>query len=281
MRGLYTFFTENYQKNKTNIDDEFMHTNPLVSIITPSYNASQFIGETIESILAQTYTNWELLITDDASTDNSIEIIEGYARQDFRIKLFRLEKNSGAGVCRNRSIQEARGRFIAFCDSDDCWMPKKLEKQLVFMREKDCALSYTAYLTCDERSEITGIVVGRRKETFLSMRLDDGIGCLTAIYDTEKVGKIYMPTLRKRQDWGLWLTILKDCRVAYGMKEPLAIYRIHSASISRNKLSLVRYNLDVYKHVLRFSTLKSYFFFTFLFLPSYFFKKLMQSYMNR
>lgn len=258
-----------------------MQANPLVSIITPSYNTSRFIAETIESILAQTYTNWELLITDDASTDNSVEIIEAYVRKDSRIQLFRLEKNSGAGVCRNRSIQEARGRFIAFCDSDDRWMPEKLEKQLAFMRKKDCALSYSAYLTCDERSEITGIVVGRRKETFSSMRCDDGIGCLTAIYDVEKVGKIYAPTLRKRQDWGLWLTILKDCRVAYGMKEPLAIYRKRSDSISCDKFSLIQYNLDIYRRVLRFSPLKSYLYFVLLFLPSYFLKKLMQLYLNR
>ena len=117
----------------------------LVSIITPSYNSSSFIAETIESILSQTYLNWELLITDDCSTDRSVEIIERYIQRDSRIKLFRLEKNCGAGVCRNRSISEAKGRFIAFCDSDDRWRPEKLEKQLAFMREKDCALSYTSY----------------------------------------------------------------------------------------------------------------------------------------
>lgn len=253
----------------------------LVSIITPSYNSSSFISETITSILSQTYPNWELLITDDCSTDNSVQIIEQYANQDSRIKLFRLEKNSGAGVCRNRSIQEAKGRFIAFCDSDDCWKPEKLERQIAFMLERDCALSYTSYLVCDEQSKVNGIVVARTRETYASMLCDDGIGCLTAIYDTQKVGKIYMPELRKRQDWGLWLKILEKCGVAYGMKEPLAIYRVRSGSISRNKLSLVKYNLNVYKKVLRFSTLKSYFFFYFVFLPSYFMKKVGQRYINR
>ena len=253
----------------------------LVSIITPSYNSAPFIVETIESILSQTYDNWELLITDDCSTDNSIEIIERYVQQDARIKLFRLTENSGAGICRNHSIREAKGRFIAFCDSDDCWKPEKLEKQLAFMLERDCALSYTSYLVCDEQSRITGIVVGRAKETYASMQRDDGIGCLTAVYDTQKVGKIYMPELRKRQDWGLWLKILEKCGVAYGMKEPLAIYRVRSGSISRNKLSLVKYNLNVYKKILRFSALKSYLFFYFVFLPTYFMKKLGQKYINR
>ena len=253
----------------------------LVSIITPSYNSSLFLSETITSSLSQTYPNWELLITDDCSTDNSVQIIEQYAKQDSRIKLFRLEKNSGAGVCRNRSIQEAKGRFIAFCDSDDCWKPEKLERQIAFMLERDCALSYTSYLVCDEQSKVNGIVVARTRETFASMQCDDGIGCLTAIYDTQKVGKIYMPELRKRQDWGLWLKILEKCGVAYGMKEPLAIYRVRSGSISRNKLSLVKYNLNVYKKVLRFSALKSYLFFYFVFLPTYFMKKLGQKYINR
>ena len=253
----------------------------LVSIITPSYNSAPFIVETIESILSQTYANWELLITDDCSTDNSIEIIERYVQQDARIKLFRLTENSGAGICRNHSIREAKGRFIAFCDSDDCWKPEKLEKQLAFMLERDCALSYTSYLVCYEQSRITGIVVGRAKETYASMQRDDGIGCLTAVYDTQKVGKIYMPELRKRQDWGLWLKILEKCGVAYGMKEPLAIYRVRSGSISRNKLSLVKYNLNVYKKILRFSALKSYLFFYFVFLPTYFMKKLGQKYINR
>lgn len=137
----------------------------LVSIITPSYDCADFIGETIDSILSQTYTNWELLITDDCSTDKSRDIIREYADNDSRIKLLKLEKNSGAGVARNNSIKEAKGRFIAFCDSDDRWFPDKLEKQLAFMAAKDCQMSHTSYLTCDEVDKITGIVVCRRKET--------------------------------------------------------------------------------------------------------------------
>lgn len=223
----------------------------LVSIITPSYNSSSFIAETIESILSQTYLNWELLITDDCSTDRSVEIIERYIQRDSRIKLFRLEKNCGAGVCRNRSISEAKGRFIAFCDSDDRWCPEKQEKQLAFMREKDCALSYTSYMTCDESGKISSIVIGKRRETYFSMRCDDG------------------------------LTILRRCEVAYGLKEPLAIYRIHSSSISRNKWSLIKYNLRVYRTVLGYSPMASYLYFFILFLPSYFSKKVFLRLVNR
>lgn len=247
----------------------------LVSIITPSYNAAEFIAETIDSILAQTYTNWELLVTDDCSTDNSRAIVQEYAERDARIRLFCLERNSGAAVARNRSIEEARGRYIAFCDSDDRWYPEKLERQLRFMREKDCALSYTSYMVCDERNHITGIVVCTHRVSFASLKRDDGIGCLTAVYDTEKVGgRIFLPDLRKRQDWGLWLRVMARCRVAYGMKEPLAYYRIRSGSISRNKMSLVRFNISVYEKVLGYSRVRAFLMFAFVFLPAYFMKKL-------
>ena len=172
----------------------------LVSIITPSYNCASFIRETIESIKTQTYKNWELIITDDCSTDNSCEIISEYVAKDPRIKLFHLDKNSGAGVARNNSIKEATGRFVAFCDSDDRWYPEKLEKQLAYMQAKDCAMSHTSYMTCSENDNITGIIVCKKRESLKSMCKDDKMGFLTVIYDTSKTGKIYMPELRKRQD---------------------------------------------------------------------------------
>lgn len=246
----------------------------LVSIITPSYNSANFVVDTIEAILRQTYPHWELLITDDCSTDNSVEIIEEYTRKDLRIKLQKLEKNSGAGVCRNKSIEAARGRYIAFCDSDDVWMPQKLEKQLAFMEKKGCALSYSSYILMDEDRNEKGIMVCMRKIDFASMKRDDGIGCLTAMYDTEKVGKMYMSSIRKRQDWGLWLEILAKCKVAYGIKEPLAYYRIRSGSISNNKFALVKHNINVYRIILKFSTLKAYLFFLFVFMPTYLWKQL-------
>lgn len=253
----------------------------LVSIVTPSYNSSKFIGETIESIISQTYTNWELIITDDCSTDNSCDIVEDYIKKDPRIKLIRLEKNSGAGVARNTSIDVAKGKFIAFCDSDDRWFPEKLEKQLNFMNHKNCALSHTSYLTCDEKDKITGIVIGRKKETLKSMCKDDKMGFLTVIFDTEKVGKIFMPNLRKRQDWALKLKVLQKCGVAYGMKEPLAYYRKRSGSISQNKKSLIKYNIAVYREVLGWSSLKANLFFYSVFLPTYFTKQIFLKYLNQ
>lgn len=253
----------------------------LVSIITPSYNSAQFIEQTIESIIVQTYHNWELLITDDCSSDDTIKIIRRYAVEDSRIKLFCHNVNSGAGIVRNNSIKRAAGRFIAFCDSDDRWYPNKLEKQLAFMREHDCALSYTSYMTCDETGDITGIVVCRKQETLFSMKCDNSIGCLTAIYDTHKVGKIFMPSIRKRQDWGLWLKVLSKCKFAYGMKEPLAIYRLRANSLSQKKTSLIKYNVAVYRDVLGWSTMKAYLFFWFVYAPTYLCKKIGVQYVNR
>lgn len=253
----------------------------LVSIITPSYNCSEFVSETIESILAQTYTNWELIITDDCSTDNSCDIIGEYAAKDNRIKLLKLEKNSGAGVARNTSIEAAQGRFIAFCDSDDRWYPEKLEKQLFYMDAKDCAMSHTSYMLCNEDDYIKGIVVCRKRESLHTMCKDDKMGFLTVIYNADKLGKVYMPALRKRQDWALKLKILKECEYSYGMKEPLAYYRKREGSISNNKRSLVKYNIAVYKEILGWSSIKSNMYFYFCFMPTHLKKLLFLKYLNR
>ncbi len=250
-----------------------MHNNDLVSIITPCYNSADFIAETIESILAQTYTNWELLITDDCSKDNTIEIIQSYADKDARIKVFRLEKNSGGGVARNNSIKQAQGRYIAFCDSDDRWYPNKLEKQIAFMKQNDCALTCTSYMTCDEAGNIKGILIAPNNITFKSNLRDCKIGCLSAIYDTDKVGKVYLPLIRKRQDWGLWIKVLKICKEAKGYKEPLAIYRLREGSISNKKMDLIKYNIGVYQEVLGWSKLHATLYFFFAFMPAYVKKK--------
>lgn len=253
---------------------------PVVSIITPTYNSAEFVAETIDAILAQTFQDWEMLITDDCSTDRTRDIVQAYADKDERIRLFKLEKNSGAGAARNNSLHHAAGRYIAFCDSDDRWTPDKLEKQLAFMKEKDCAVSYTSYYTCNEAGERTGVVRCRRKETYSSLKRDDKMGCLTVIYDSAKVGKVPFPLLRKRQDWGMKLLVLQKCRVAYGIPEPLALYRVRTDSISRNKLSLVKYNIAVYREVLGWSALRSQLFFMFVFMPTYILKRIRQKIHN-
>ncbi|OOE64206.1 glycosyl transferase [Salinivibrio sp. ML198] len=233
----------------------------LVSIITPSYNSSLYINETISSVLSQTYEYWELIIVDDGSTDGSVDIIKSFCREDSRIRLIELSGNSGAAVARNTAIQAARGRYIAFLDSDDKWKARKLEKQLKFMRDGNVALCFSSYDKINERGEFISAVKVPERVSYHQLLKCCVIGCLTAIYDTQKVGKMYMPLIRKRQDLGLWLKILKNCDYAYSLNEVLAEYRVHSRSISSNKLIAAKYNWALYRKIEELSFLKSLYYF--------------------
>lgn len=253
----------------------------LVSVVMPAYNCGAFIGKAIESVVCQTYPNWELLITDDCSTDCTRQVVEKYVSDDKRIRYFFLKTNSGAGIARNNSIKEANGRFIAFLDSDDIWMPHKLETQLRFMQEKECALSGTSYLTINEQYEVTGLVVAPRRHTLWQCMCDSKLGFSTCMYDTSKIGKHFMPILRKRQDWGLVLKMLRVCKVAYEVKEPLGYYLKGHDSLSKNKQSLIKYNISVYREVFGWSYLRAFFFFWCFFAPTYFIKRLELRIINR
>ena len=182
---------------------------PLVSIIMPSFNTQDTIGKSIESVLNQTYSNWELLITDDCSTDNTKDVVRGFQEKDHRIKLFINRDNSGSGVSRNNSIDSSKGKYIAFLDSDDLWRSSKLSKQNAFMEKNSYLLTYTAYQKFDSK-RFRGLVNPRRSVTYNQLLSNNVIGCLTAIYNSEVLGKVYMPTIRKKQDFGLWLKILKN-----------------------------------------------------------------------
>ena len=243
----------------------------LVSVIMPSFNSGKHLTDSIDSILNQTYHDIELLITDDHSDDQeTLNMLSKYAQQDERVDVVFLDSNHGPGYARNKSIERARGRYIAFCDSDDRWMPEKLERQIAFMQEKQCALCYTSYITCDAENRETGIVIAPRSLTFNQLKRDNKIGCLTAVYDTQLLGKkYYMPAIRKRQDWGMFLSILKDCGKAYGIQEPLAYYKRLKGSVSRNKLGLIKYNILIYQKVLGYSKLKSFLYFYGLFSPTH------------
>jgi len=233
-----------------------------VSIITASYNSKQFIKDTIESVLAQTYTDWEMIIVDDCSTDDSVQYIEELIQHEPRIRLIVLKENQGAAVSRNRATQEAKGRYIAFLDSDDMWMPQKLEKQVAFMQQHDIALSYTGYYSISEEE---GKII---KEISVPSRIDyhellkqNIIGCLTAMYNSQKLGKILMPDLRKRQDYALWLKILKQIPYAMGIKEPLAYYRVRKSSLSANKIRSSLYNWKMYRKVEKLPLYKAIYYF--------------------
>ena len=232
-----------------------------VSVITPSHNSAQFISETIRSVLNQSFSDWELIVVDDCSTDNSVEVIQSFVDQDSRIKLIQLSENSGAAVARNTAIEAAAGRFIAFLDSDDKWLPHKLETQIQFMQDNDVAFSYAAYEKINEQGKAVGKIGVPERVTYNDLLKVCSIGCLTAVYDTQKLGKIYMPLIRKRQDLGLWLRILKQIPYAYGVQEVLGQYQLRSDSISANKRSAAQFTWKLYREVEKLNIFKASYFF--------------------
>ena len=219
----------------------------LVSIITPTYNSEKFISATIQSVQNQTYSNWELIIIDDCSIDKTVEIINKAIKSDARIKLHTLTKNSGTGVARNTGVEASKGRYISFLDSDDLWLPNKLERQLDFMKENNLAFTFSFYECIDEN----GVNLNLRKEapnltTYKKLFFCNYIGNSTAIYNAEILGKIPINKIRKRQDWMLWLTIVKKIKTAQPVPEVLAYYRIRKNSISSSKIELLKFNFNVY-----------------------------------
>ncbi len=211
-----------------------MQINKLVSIITPSYNSAKFIKQCIESVIAQTYTNWEMLIVDDYSADNSLQILKKY--NDKRIQLIELDKNVGASESRNVAIRKAKGKYIAFLDSDDLWEPQKLEKQISFMETEDIAFSFSTYQPMsDDESKLYSIIHAPKIVTYSSYLKKTIIGCLTVIIDREKTGGFEMPNIRSSHDMALWLLIMRRGFAAYGLDENLARYRIVSTSNTANK----------------------------------------------
>lgn len=206
--------------------------NDLVSIITPTWNCGRFIGDTIRSIQVQTYTNWEMIIADDCSTDNTQKVIEAFIKQDNRIRYIRNEKNSGAAITRNYALREARGRWIAFLDSDDLWSPNKLERQIKFMDENKYSFSYHEYVEIDEDSSEIGVYVsGKRHITKWEMYACCWPGCLSVMYDANVVGLVQIADVKKNNDTAMWLKVIDkaDC---YLLKENLGRYRRRKGSIT-------------------------------------------------
>ncbi|WP_373057247.1 glycosyltransferase family 2 protein [Zunongwangia sp. H14] len=235
-----------------------MKQSALVSIIMPAYNAAQFIMKAIASVQKQTYTNWELLIIDDNSKDFTVANIKKQAREDSRIKIFRNSTNRGAGYSRNKGIKAAEGDFIAFLDADDLWKPEKLEKQLEFMISNDVAVCFTSYeLIYENGQKKHEVVQALPFLTYQKLLKANYVGNLTGIYKAAKIGKIYAPQIRKRQDWALWLSAVKKAGIAKGMLESLAFYRVRRNSVSGNKLEMLTYNFNIYYKFLDLSFWKS------------------------
>ncbi|MCX2869418.1 glycosyltransferase family 2 protein [Kluyvera cryocrescens] len=235
----------------------------LVSIIMPTFNSSSTVADSIKSVLEQSYSNWELLITDDCSTDDTLGIIQSFSDRDSRIKVFQNTENSGAGISRNNSISMAKGRFIAFLDSDDMWFKDKLFEQINFMLENDYALTYTNYIKVDENNNVKGEIHPPLDVTYQQLLKSNVIGCLTAIYDVDKIGKVYMPAIRKRQDMALWLKILQVIPKAHCLPKELAIYKEGHQSLSSNKVKILYSQWVFYRNYLNFGVLKSLWYFQF------------------
>jgi teichuronic acid biosynthesis glycosyltransferase TuaG len=214
----------------------------MVSIITPCFNVSCYLSETIRSVQSQTTQDWELLLVDDGSTDNTRQICEDASRIDPRIRAYGLGTNQGAGAARNYAISRARGRFIAFLDGDDLWYPHKLEAQLDVFQKMNVAITYASYDLIDqEGNDMSRRIVAPPTVRYSDLLKGCPIGCLTAVYDTRAVGKVYMPPLKKRQDWGLWLRILYAHDHAMGLSDSLAALRLRNESLSANKLQATYY----------------------------------------
>lgn len=220
---------------------------PVVSVVMPVFNCARFIGETIASVQAQTRGDWELICVDDGSTDGSGGIVQSYVDRDDRIRLIRLDVNAGAAVARNTGLASASGRYIAFLDSDDLWLPRKLEVQLDYMQKNKVVFCFSAYARIDEENKVICTVGVPRQVSYRELLKTSVIGCLTAVYDSAFFGKVPMPLTRKRQDFALWLQLLKRIDVACGIQDVLALYRVRPGSMSANKLDAARYTWNIYR----------------------------------
>ena len=213
----------------------------LVSIITPSYNTGEFISKTINSVINQTYKNWEMIIVDDCSADNSIEIINNFKKEEPRIILLKNKQNIGSGPSRNKAIDLAKGEIIAFLDSDDIWFNEKLSLHVKFMEERQSAFSHTSYGFVNENGDRIKSTyrVSKKPISYSDLLKRTEISCLTAMYDVNKLGKMYMPDLAKKQDYALWLDILKKGVYSDPLDIELAYYRQRKGSATNNKIKLI------------------------------------------
>lgn len=233
----------------------------VVSIVTPLHNGEKYIVQTIESVLSQTYPYWELIIVDDCSNDSGVKIVNEYILNDARIKLIENETNKGPALTRNSGINAAVGHFIAFLDSDDLWTPDKLSVQISFMLKNDYKFSFSFYnQITEDGSFIKAVDNLPLKVNYLSSIKSNKIGCLTAIYNVDYFGKVYMENIAKRQDYTLWLQLLKRVDYAYCVPKILADYRIRKNSVSSNKFKLIKYHWHIYRNIEKHSFVKSFYF---------------------
>ncbi|EMF7386757.1 glycosyltransferase family 2 protein [Vibrio parahaemolyticus] len=242
----------------------------LVSIITPTYNSEKFLQDTFDCIKNQTHHQWEWLVTDDCSSDDSYRLLEQFAKEDSRVRISRNNVNSGASVTRNKSISRANGSYIAFLDSDDLWDKNKLKTQLEFMKLNDISFCFTSYEVINEEGEKLGKIIDSRPLNFVTyhdmLRKKATLGCSTVMLKNNGCDKIIMPDLRTGQDYALWLKLLRNGNKAFHLNEILTLYRITSNSISRNKFKKAIRQWEIYREIERlplFSALVNFYFYAY------------------
>lgn len=233
--------------------------NQLVSIIIPMYNSEKFIVDTLESIKKQTYSNFEAIIIDDLSTDNSAKLVKSFCESDRRFQYYCLLEKGGASIARNLAIEKANGDYIAFLDADDRWLENKLESQLNFMIDNNLNFTYTNFIAVDEACKPLFLRKSPKKISFISQLFGNDIGCLTVMYNAKSIGKISIPKIDKRNDMALWFKVLENCSNGYLFPEFLSIYVVSEGSLSRNtsKKEMLKYHKLVYQNVLSYGNLKS------------------------
>lgn len=232
--------------------------NPLVSIITPSYNSAKFIAETIQSVQNQTYKKWEMIIVDDGSSDETESVVLSIIQNDNRIQFHKLSQNSGPAVARNTGIEKASGDYMTFIDADDIWFPTFIENNIKTIKETGIPFVFSSYRRSNEELEfVYSDFIVPHKVSYTDILKSNSISCLTAFLDIKKLGKKYMPLIRKRQDMGLWLNYLKVIPFAHGIQETQAIYRIRENSLSRKKSDLIKYQWQFYREVEKLNVFES------------------------
>ncbi len=236
-----------------------MSTADLVSVVMPLYNAERFLRRPVESVLAQTHANLELVVVDDGSTDDSADIVESYARNDDRVRLVRAERNGGVAAARNRAIAEARGRYVAFLDSDDWWHPEKLQRQLALLESRQAAIAYARYQRVAEDGSELNLVVPPMQVGHRDMLRSNFIGNCTGIYDRQRLGGDGQFRKIGHEDYVFWLELVKRAGLAVCVpgEEPLAWYLVRDGSVSSNKLRAARWQWRIYREVEQLGVMRS------------------------
>jgi len=234
-----------------------MYNPQLISIIMPAFNAQKTIAESVTSVLAQDYLEWELIIINDCSVDQTKDIAQEFVISDPRVKLLTLEKNVGIAKARNTGIQHATGRYLAFLDSDDVWKPNKLSTQLQFMVSNDYSFSFTSYELMDFEGQLLGKTIRAKKVVdYRTLLPNNCIGCLTVMIDRKQIPDVIMPEI-KHEDFATWLNILKKGIKAFGLEEPLSVYRVSEFSTSANKLKVIPWIWSIYRQNQGFGIIRS------------------------